>query len=62
MEGTVAFQRKPQLAFNGSPQLPPEAALVFPIYMQSISSIMYAHCSEFIKLAIARYVSQSYGR
>jgi hypothetical protein len=62
MKGTVGFQRKPRLAFNASPQLPPEAALVSPIYMQSISTIMYAHYSEFIKLAIVRYVSQSYGR
>jgi hypothetical protein len=62
MKDTVGFQRKPLLPFNASPQLPPEASLVSPIYIQSISTIMYTHCSEFIKLAIVRYVSESYGR
>ena len=40
----VGFQRKPRLAFNESPQLPPEAALVSPIYMQSFCTQMYVHC------------------
>ena len=57
MKGTVGFQRKPRLAFNESPQLPLEAALVSPIYMQSFSTQMYAHCCYFIKLGIAWHVS-----
>jgi hypothetical protein len=43
-KATFGFQRKARLAFNGSPQLPPKAALVSPIYMQSFSTQMYAHC------------------
>jgi hypothetical protein len=42
-EATVVFQRKPQLAFNVSHLLPPEATLVSPIYTHSFSSHMYPH-------------------